>query len=58
MIEISNNSNNYGKPAVHLGRPVEKAVLVIYPGSVSTALADKFRISPETESLAETSFTY
>lgn len=50
MIEISNNSNNHGKPAVHLGRPVEKVVLVIYLGSVSTALVEKFRISPSRQS--------
>lgn len=47
VIVISNNSNNHGKPTVHTGRPVEEeTVMVICPGSVSTALVDKFRISP------------
>ena len=47
VIVISNNSNNHGKPMVHVGRPVEEGtVAMIYLGSVSTALVDKFRISP------------
>lgn len=47
VIAVSSNSGYHGKPRVHVGRPVEEETIpVIYLGSVSTALVDKFRISP------------
>lgn len=47
MTVISENISDHGKPTVHIGRPAEEeTVPVIYLGSVSTALVDRFRISP------------